>query len=118
MEVAIFMLWVSFAVGIGFWADARGRDAGLFFFLAVILSPLLAALILLITPNLKLEAKRQEQERAEREIHLEQIKAIAKPTEPLSMASELEKLAELRDRGVLTDEEFKQQKEKLLSAKV
>ncbi|MGD1827338.1 hypothetical protein A203_18710 [Chromobacterium violaceum] len=34
------------------------------------------------------------------------------------MASELEKLAELRDRGVLTDEEFKQQKEKLLSAKV
>lgn len=118
MEVAVFMFWVCLAVAIGFWADARGRNGGLFFFLAVILSPLLSGLILLITPNLKKEVIRQEQERSDREIQLEQIKAIAKPAEPTSMASELEKLAGLRDRGVLTDAEFQQQKEKLLSAKV
>ncbi|MGR2664270.1 SHOCT domain-containing protein [Chromobacterium haemolyticum] len=114
----LFFVWIVFAVIVGCWADARGRNSVLFFFVSVLLSPLLAGLVLLITPNLKQEAKRQEQERADREIQLEQIKAIAKPAEPTSMASELEKLAGLRDRGVLTDAEFQQQKEKLLSAKV
>lgn len=113
----LLIIWVVFAVAIAFWADSRGRNSALFFFVSVILSPLLAGLILLLTPDLKQEAKRQEQERADREIHLEQIKAIAKPGEPLSMANELEKLAELRDRGVLTTEEFQAQKEKLLSAR-
>lgn len=112
----LLTIWFIFAVIIACWAESRGRNGFVFFLVSVALSPLLAGLILLITPNLKLEAKRQEQERADREIHLEQIKAIARPSEPHSMASELEKLAELRDRGVLTPEEFQAQKEKLLSA--
>ncbi|MCA0269913.1 MAG: SHOCT domain-containing protein [Bacteroidetes bacterium] len=37
------------------------------------------------------------------------------PTKP-SMAEEISKLAELRDRGVLTEEEFQAQKTRLLAA--
>lgn len=37
------------------------------------------------------------------------------PSKPLSFADELTKLAALKDRGLLTDEEFAQQKSKLLA---
>jgi hypothetical protein len=38
----------------------------------------------------------------------------AAPAQPSDVVSQLERLADLRDQGVLTDEEFALQKEKLL----
>jgi hypothetical protein len=38
------------------------------------------------------------------------------PSHPADVASQLEKLAELKEKGYLTDEEFQSQKRKLLSA--
>lgn len=40
---------------------------------------------------------------------------IPKPAEPLSVADELEKLAVLRDKGIITSAEFEAQKAKLLA---
>lgn len=76
--------------------------------------------------NAAQEAKRQaEQERArEHERQLESLRAVtsavatrepnAESPAPASVASELERLAALMDRGLLTAEEFGAQKRKLL----
>ena len=52
--------------------------------------------------------------RALRDFVQERIAAHNAPASPVSIADELTKLAALRDQGILSDEEFAQQKAKLL----
>ena len=49
MEIAIFFFfWFVFAIVVGVAANARGRDGGGWFFLALIISPLVALLLVLV----------------------------------------------------------------------
>jgi hypothetical protein len=128
----LLILWALGAAGIAWWASSRGRDAFGFAALALFLSPILAGIILLMVKDLKKEAEeaeakeaeRIEREKAQRDEHerqLESIKVLAKaPTATAphgSVADELTKLAQLRDSGVLTDDEFAAQKAALLAPK-
>jgi hypothetical protein len=98
-----------------------------FFLFSFFLSPLFAFIILLVMPNLVARAEEEaERDRARREEHerqLEQIRALSAQNAPpeaavaTSVADELIKLAALRDRGDLTDEEFQAQKNGLLNSK-
>lgn len=136
---AVLLVWVIFAAGIAALADMRGRSAFGYAVLSFFFSPVVALIALLVTPNLVAEAekaqarkeeedRREEERRRQHERELESIKAIAnsaaahgeaKSTEvPTgSIADELEKLATLRDKGVLTDAEFSQLKMELLTPK-
>jgi hypothetical protein len=108
-------------------AESRGRSLPGFFLFSFFLSPLIAFIILLVMPNLVERAEEEaERDRARREEHerqLEQIRALSTQNEladtgvAASVADELTKLAALRDRGVLTDEEFQSQKAALLKPK-
>ena len=49
MELILF--WIAFAVVVGIWASKRGRSGVGWFFLALLISPLLAALFLAVTKN-------------------------------------------------------------------
>jgi hypothetical protein len=61
------------------------------------------------------ELRKAEDEKRKAEIR-EQAQAIAQAVaSPLSVADELAKLAQLKEAGVLTEEEFAAQKAKLLS---
>ena len=42
------------------------------------------------------------------------LKAVASPNKPKDVADEIKKLADLKDRGVLTEEEFAKKKRELL----
>ncbi|WP_050577335.1 SHOCT domain-containing protein [Pseudomonas cremoricolorata] len=102
-------------------ANSKGRSFWGFTLLSVITSPLLGLIIVLIVSDLNKESAREAHLAAENERHLESIKAIARSTgttapaqEHVSVADELEKLAALKERGVLTDEEFSVQKKQLL----
>src|SRR5262249_54460057 len=53
MEIVIG--WLIFAIIVGVAANARGRDGAGWFFLAVIISPLLALILVLVIPNLRHE---------------------------------------------------------------
>jgi len=128
MGFFIFLIiWVGLAWGIGLLAEARGRSLPGFFLFSFFLSPLIAFIILLVMPNLVARAEEEEErDRARREEHerqLEQIRALATPNAhsesaiSASVADELTKLAALREKGVLTDEEFQVQKCALLSPK-
>jgi uncharacterized membrane protein YiaA len=46
--VGFLVVWVLLAILIGVWASKRGRSGGGYFLLALILSPLIGALVLLI----------------------------------------------------------------------
>lgn len=51
MEIALF--WIALAVVVGVAANARGRNGYLWFFIAVVVSPLIALLLVLVMQNLR-----------------------------------------------------------------
>jgi ribosomal protein L37AE/L43A len=58
MELLIF--WLSLSIAIGIWASKRGRSGLGWFALAVLFSPLLAGVFLLVSRNLAIEQAAQE----------------------------------------------------------
>lgn len=127
MEVIIG--WVLLSIGVAALAQSRGRSAGGFFLLSLLMSPLLGLIVVLVLQDLKKKAEQDRQAEHDHERRLEEIKAIAAPRTSTqtpvasqarqsvrgSVADELGKLADLRDRGVLTPEEFQEQKATLLA---
>lgn len=123
-----WFFWLVLAIVVGSLASSRGRSGFGYFLLALVMSPLVGFAILLALNN-KAEDDRQEQLRREdHERHLESIKALTSTTsgseadnssanahKSVSISDELEKLATLRDKGILSDEEFQQQKSKILN---
>lgn len=137
MEVfGFFVIWFVFCLGVGALADSRGRSGFGYFLLSFFLSPLLGLVIVLVTRNVKEEdakdawRRREEENREfdrkrEHEKQLESLRVLATTQQKLggaaeaaspigSVADELEKLASLRERGLLTPDEFEGQKRALL----
>jgi hypothetical protein len=63
----IFLIWLVLAAAVAYFADSRGRSGMGFFFLSVILSPLLGFIVLLVTKDLKAEEEKEKLQREERE---------------------------------------------------
>jgi|SaaInlStandDraft_6_1057023.scaffolds.fasta_scaffold142346_2 hypothetical protein len=113
--------WLVFAIVVGILGDQRGRSGLSWGFLAAIISPLLAGIILFIIPNLKAEAEKkkaeqiayskeeEKQEREEAKQKLEDSK-ISGPDYLLSF----EKLHQLSEKGILTELEYSGRKLKLI----
>lgn len=135
MEFGFFLIWLLLSAGVAGLASSRGRSAVGYFFLSFLLSPMLGLIVVLVTRNLveeeaKETCRRREEEnrefdrKREHEKQLESLRALSNvqarqsppEAEPpaTSVADELLKLANLRDKGVLTPEEFDQQKRALL----
>lgn len=108
------VIWVLFAVCIGGFADFRGRSAFKYGALAFFFSPAVAMIVLLTTPNL---AAGESAAGALNEGEESRQSAVKVQAPARFVADELEKLAALRDKGVLTDTEFSQLKMQLLPSK-
>jgi len=106
----IFLIWIigSFVAG----AVGAGKRIGFFgaFFLSLILSPLIGIIVAATSKSNETE----EYERTMIENQKERIKEI-KTLNKNTVADELFKLKKLLDEGVITEEEFKNQKSKLLN---
>lgn len=133
------ILWLLFAIGVGLLANARGRNGFGFFLLALVLSPLLGLIVVLVMRDEKAAQEAEDTRRRSDEMRLEEVRALAAaasrgttasaavPVHPpsqapafkaapmFSVADEVVKLASLRDKGLLTEEEFSQQRRALLS---
>lgn len=135
MEIGFFFIWTLLAAGVSGLASSRGRSGVGFFLLSFLLSPVLGLIVVLVTRNLveeeaKETARRREEEnrefdrKREHEKQLESLRVLSNSQErqsataetrtATSVADELLKLANLREKGVLTIEEFDQQKRALL----
>lgn len=112
----LFFLWIWLLIKL--FADIFRRDlsgwakAGWTIFL--ILVPFLAALIYLIAEGKGMAEREVRDYQAVQSAQEEYIRSVAGSGGP-SPADEVAKLAALRDRGVLTNEEFEAQKAALLS---
>jgi len=106
----VFLIWIigSFVAG----AVGSGKRIGFFgaFFLSLILSPLIGIIVAATSKSNDTD----EYERAMIEKQKEQVEGI-KSLNKISVADELSKLKKLFDEGVITEEEFNNQKSKLLS---
>src|SRR5437867_839422 len=107
----LFVVYFLLAIGVGALASSRGRSGLGYFLLSMLLSPLLGLIVVLVTSDLAEQAKKERLRREDHERQVESIKALAarapvtQPTNASgpskSVADELAKLAELRDKGVL-----------------
>lgn len=126
--LVVIVLWFLLSVGVGILAASRGRSATGYFFLAIFTSPILSLIIVLITKNINAENDNIQRAAYEHERQLESIKAIARSTSgntppttdqtatnSFSVADELIKLGALKEKGLLTEDEFSQQKQLLLA---
>lgn len=134
----ILFFWLVFAVLVGVLASSRGRSGFGFFLLSAVFSPLLGLIVVLVMPDLKEQARRASEE-AEKQIRdeaqrkrdhereLEALRAVAQQAKAPpdgqairessgTIAAEIEKLAALFERGLLSKEEFETAKARLLSS--
>lgn len=123
-DAGIILVLVAFAAGVGLLARSRGRNYWGYMALSILLSPLIGLIVVLVLKNLKQEDTTDEIRRQEHESHIASIKALqARPAVSAHssghthVADELAKLAELRDKAVLTEAEFRDQKASLLRAR-
>ena len=114
----------------GALASSRGRSFLGYFLLSIVLSPLIGLIVVLVVRDLAAEAQREDLRRRDEETRerernrdhqkqLEEIRVLSQAKPPAeapvrSIADEIEKLGTLKERGLLTEEEFQAQKTALL----
>jgi len=112
--MGIFIGWFIFSLIVG--AIGSGRNIGFWgaFILSLILSPLIGLIITLISKDKEDEKYKQEvlKTQKKQQRSLNEMKEISKES---TLSDELIKLKEMLRNGDLTDSEFQQAKEKLLS---
>ena len=114
----VFFVWVAWILLlIRVFADIfRSRDMGgvakALWSIFVILLPFLGTLLYLIINGRGMYERDAEQAKVQEQAVQDYVRSVAGTT---SSADELVKLADLRDRGVISEDEFAQQKAKLLS---
>jgi Short C-terminal domain/Phospholipase_D-nuclease N-terminal len=115
-----FFLWVIwFWILITVFIDIfRSRDLSgwgkALWFLFVLLIPLVGVLVYLIVRGGSMHERQVRQVQAEDQAARTYIQQAA-ASSPASTADQLQKLADLRDRGVITAEEFDREKAKILA---
>lgn len=111
----LFIVWIWLVISV--FADIfRSKDlsggAKAVWVLFVVILPYLGVLVYLIARGQSMHERSAEQVRA---IDQAQRAYIRDAAAPGGTADELAKLADLRDRGVIDDQEFQAQKAKLLA---
>ena len=117
LQIFLWVLWIWVLIYV-FIDIFRSHDlsgwAKALWFLFVLFIPLIGVLVYLIARGGKMQeraARQAEQQDAEARAYIEQA-----ASSPASSADQLAKLADLRDRGVISAEEFDREKAKVLAA--
>ena len=116
-EVFLWVVWFWILITV-FIDIFRSRDlsggAKALWFVFVLFIPLVGVLVYLIVRGSSMherQARDMQQQDAEARRYIQQAAAEA----PASTADQLTKLADLRDRGVISPEEFEREKAKVLA---
>jgi hypothetical protein len=116
-EIFLWVIWFWILITV-FIDIFRSRDLSgwgkALWFLFVLFIPLIGVLVYLIVRGSSMherQARDMQQQDAEARRYIQQAAAEA----PASTADQLTKLADLRDRGVISAEEFEREKAKVLA---
>jgi Short C-terminal domain len=116
--IFLFIIWIWLLIVV--FADIfRSRDLsgwgkGLWVFFIIIL-PWLGVLVYLIARGGKMHERQIEQAQAQQEAFRQYVQETA-ASSSTGTADQLAKLADLRDKGVISEAEFQQQKSKVLAS--
>ena len=112
--MGIFLGWIIFSIIVG--ALGSGRKIGFAgaFFLSLILSPVIGLIITLFSKD-KEDEKYKEEVLSTQKQQQETLSEIKENSKTISISEELTKLKELKDKGLLSDDEFQKAKDKLLA---
>jgi len=117
-EVFLWIIWIWILVWI-FIDIFRSRDlsgwAKALWFLFVLFIPLIGVLVYLIVRGSSMHERAVQDARQQDQEFRTYVQQAATGS-PGTTADQLTKLADLRDRGVITSEEFEREKAKLLAA--
>src|SRR5271165_5164320 len=112
VEFFLWVIWIWILIMV-FIDIFRSHDlsgwAKALWFLFVLLIPLIGVLVYLIARGSSMQERSAQQDR--------ELRAYVQETAgtPTSTADQLAKLADLRDRGVITPEEFEREKAKIMA---
>ena len=112
---SLFFMWIWIAVTVVvdiFRSSDLGGFAKALWFLFVVLLPFLGVFIYLVARGGKMHERQIADATAQQQAFKQQVQAAAGAAD---VPSQLEKLAALRDQGVISAQEFDAQKAKLLS---
>ena len=116
LEIFLFVIWIWILIYV-FIDIFRSRDlsggAKALWFLLVLFIPLVGVLVYLIARGDKMHERAVQQAQQQDQAAREYIQQAAGTPSP---ADQLAKLADLRDRGVITPAEFESQKAKILAS--
>lgn len=112
--MGIFIGWMIFSIIVG--ALGSGRKIGFAgaFFLSLLLSPVIGLIITLFSKDKEDEKYKQEVLTTQKQ-QQEALSKIQDNAKTISISDELDKLKEIKDNGLLNEEEFQKAKGKLLS---
>jgi len=117
LEIFVLVIWIWILITV-FIDIFRSHDlsggAKALWFVFVLFIPLIGVLVYLIARGDSMHERQARQARAEDQAARSYIQD-ATAGSPGSTADQLEKLASLRDRGVITAEEFEREKAKILA---
>ena len=117
-EVFLWVIWICVLVMV-FMDIFRSHDlsggAKALWFLFVLVIPLIGVLVYLIARGTSMYERRAERSQHQDEAYSSYIQQAA-ASGPATTADQLAKLADLRDRGVISPEEFEREKAKVLAA--
>ena len=115
LEIFLFVIWIWILIYV-FIDIFRSHDlsgwAKALWFLFVLIIPLIGVLVYLIARGGKMQEHAVQQAQQQDQEARSYIQQAAGSPDP---ADQLSKLADLRDRGVITAQEFEQQKAKILA---
>jgi membrane protein implicated in regulation of membrane protease activity len=116
LEVFLFVIWFWILITV-FIDIFRSQDlsggAKALWFLFVLFIPLIGVLVYLIARGSSMQERATRQAQQQDQAFRSYVKEAA--GEGSSTADQLAKLADLRDKGVITAQEFEQQKAKILA---
>lgn len=113
----LFVIWIWLLITVFidiFRNDAMGGFAKALWVIFVIVLPFLGVFIYLIVYGGSMQERAMKQAAAQQQAQSEYIRQVA-GTSGASTADQLAKLNDLKNQGVLSQEEFDQQKAKLLA---
>ena len=117
LEFFVWVIWIWLLIWV-FIDIFRSRDlsgwAKALWFLFVLLIPLIGVLVYLIARGGSMHERAAQQAKQEDEETRRYIQQAA-ASSPASTADQLAKLADLRDRGVISEQEFEREKAKVLA---
>ena len=117
-EFFLWVIWIWILIMV-FIDIFRSQDlsgwAKALWFLFVLFIPLIGVLVYLIARGGKMH-ERAEPQAEQQDAQFRSYVQEAAASSPSSTADQLTKLAELRDRGVISNEEFDREKAKILAA--